>query len=58
MVRAVPGDPAKIVSGMNATSEEIELNRIRLGLDKPALTQYFTFMGKFVPPKYYIAVDH
>jgi ABC-type dipeptide/oligopeptide/nickel transport system permease component len=46
LVRAIPGDPAKIVSGMNATDAEIELNRIRLGLDKPPVVQYFVFLGK------------
>ena len=36
MLRMTPGDPAAIIAGDNANSEQVALIRNRLGLDKPA----------------------
>ena len=44
IVRLVPGDPVKNMLGMNATEEQITLTRAELGLDKPLLQQYVTYM--------------
>jgi ABC-type dipeptide/oligopeptide/nickel transport system permease component len=42
----VPGDPVKIMFfGRSASQEAIEAMRRDLGLDKPLLTQYFTYIG-------------
>ena len=46
MVRLVPGDPARMVASIEASTEQVELIRARLGLDKPPVTQYFIFMGQ------------
>lgn len=49
MVRvAVPGDPALVLAGERATPQMIEQIRINLGLDKPVLTQFVTFLGNAV----------
>lgn len=43
-VRFIPGDPARMVAGPDATAQDIELTRQALGLDKPAAVQYFDYM--------------
>lgn len=40
LVHMIPGDPAITISGENATAEQIEATRVRLGLDDPVMTQY------------------
>lgn len=45
-VRMIPGDPARLMAGPQATPEEIELVRQDLGLDKPPLQQYLGYMNK------------
>ena len=44
MVRLIPGDPAQIVAGTNATLEDIQSIRQKLSLDKPLVEQYFIYM--------------
>ena len=44
LVRIVPGDPAQVILGDQASREAIEALRGRLGLDKPIIAQYVTFM--------------
>ncbi|MBQ1810005.1 MAG: ABC transporter permease [Erysipelotrichaceae bacterium] len=39
-----PGDPAEIAAGPSATMEEIELMRQYLGLDRPFIVQYGTYL--------------
>lgn len=43
-IRAVPGDPAIIMAGQNATPEQLAALRERFGLDEPLVTQY----GKWI----------
>jgi peptide/nickel transport system permease protein len=45
LVRIVPGDPAQVILGDQASREAIEAMRVRLGLDKPVWQQYATFLG-------------
>ena len=40
LVRIVPGDPAQVILGDQASREAIEAMRARLGLDKPVWQQY------------------
>jgi peptide/nickel transport system permease protein len=40
MLRLTPSDPAAIIAGDNATSEQVAEIRKRLGLDQPILTQF------------------
>lgn len=48
LVLVVPGDPAVTLAGDNATEEQIELIRARLGLDKPVVEQYLDWLGGVV----------
>ncbi len=41
----IPGDPARLVAGKDATLEEVMNIRSELGLDKPIVEQYVTYMG-------------
>ncbi|MGF1597138.1 MAG: ABC transporter permease [Acidimicrobiales bacterium] len=45
MVHLVPGDAASAVAGDNATPEQIEAARVRLGLDQPIWMQYIDWVG-------------
>lgn len=43
-IHLIPGDPARLMAGKNATSIEIEAIRKEHGLDKPLLEQYVVYM--------------
>lgn len=43
-IRLIPGDPARMVAGEDASIETIQNIRSQLGLDKPILTQYADYM--------------
>ena len=45
LVRIVPGDPALVVLGDQATPDALQAMREKLGLDQPVLTQYITYLG-------------
>lgn len=47
-VRMVPGDPAAVIAGDAATPEVKERIRREMGLDRPLIPQYMTFLGKAV----------
>lgn len=40
----IPGDPAQLLAGQDASVEDIENTRIKLGLDKPLYVQYWSFV--------------
>jgi peptide/nickel transport system permease protein len=44
MVRAIPGDPAQLLLGQNATQEQVAQLRAQMGLDKPVIVQYVVFL--------------
>jgi peptide/nickel transport system permease protein len=48
MVRAIPGDPAQIMLGQQATQEQVQHVRENMGLDKPILVQYGLFLKNAV----------
>jgi peptide/nickel transport system permease protein len=43
--RLAPGDVAVTLAGANPTPESIEAIRVRLGLDRPEIVQYFDWIG-------------
>lgn len=45
VARVMPGDPAQVIMGDQASAEAIQALRARLGLDRPLYVQYFEFMG-------------
>ncbi|MGD9287829.1 MAG: ABC transporter permease [Desulfobacterales bacterium] len=44
----LPGDPAQIILGINATPETLANLRAELGLDQPFTTQYFQWIGNLL----------
>jgi peptide/nickel transport system permease protein len=44
----LPGDPAQIILGINATPETLANLRAELGLDRPFTTQYLEWIGNLV----------
>lgn len=45
LVRLVPGDPAAVMLGDQASAEALAALRAQLGLDRPVLEQYLAFLG-------------
>ncbi|MGF6233572.1 glutathione transport system permease protein [Inquilinus ginsengisoli] len=45
-VRMLPGDPARIMAGPQATQDAVDGMRARLGLDQPFLLQYGLFLSR------------
>jgi len=45
-VRAIPGDPARVLLGGDANAEAIEALRQEMGLNQPLYVQYFRWMGR------------
>ena len=48
MMRLAPGDAAVMALPDFASEEQIELMRVKLGLDKPLITQYFIYLGNIL----------
>ena len=46
MLRLSAADPAAIIAGDNATTEEIQDIRVKLGLDQPVLVQFGVWLTK------------
>ena len=44
LVRLGGGDPARLMLSETATEEEVEVQREKMGLDKPYVEQYITYM--------------
>ncbi|MDN3495407.1 ABC transporter permease [Planococcus sp. APC 4015] len=40
-----PNDPARTIAGVQATNDQVELVRERLGLNLPVIERYFLYMG-------------
>ncbi len=48
LVQLIPGDAARTAAGRNATAEQVEVVRVRLGFDQPLIVQYWRFLGRVV----------
>ena len=46
MVHLIPGDPAALIAGTDATRADVENVRQSLGLDRPLPAQYANFVGR------------
>ncbi|WP_188455806.1 glutathione ABC transporter permease GsiC [Virgibacillus oceani] len=44
-VHLIPGDPARLVAGQDATLQDVEVVRQELGLNQPIHIQYFNFIS-------------
>ncbi len=45
MIHLTPGDPARLMLGEGAPTEQLEALRTRMGLDQPLPVQYVTWLG-------------
>ena len=48
LLRLTAGDPAAIIAGDNATSQDVAAIRARLGLDRPLVEQFTIWLGRVV----------
>lgn len=48
MLRVLPGDPARVLAGLNASEDQVARLRDELGLDDSLLTQYWGFISGVV----------
>ncbi|SDY31056.1 peptide/nickel transport system permease protein [Modestobacter sp. DSM 44400] len=48
MLRVLPGDPARVLAGLNASEEQVAQIRQQLGLDESLLSQYWHFISGVV----------
>ncbi len=46
LIRLIPGDPARLVLGLQASEEEVQRLRVQLGLDQPLPVQYARFLAR------------
>ena len=44
MLRVLPGDPARVLAGLNASEEQVAQIRAQLGLDESLPAQYWQFI--------------
>lgn len=45
IIQLVPGDPARVILGVQANEESVAALRERLGLNRPVVVQYFSWLG-------------
>ncbi len=48
LLRLTPGDPASIIAGASATTQEVVEIRAKLGLDRPIIAQFFVWIGNML----------
>ena len=48
LMQMIPGDPAAVMLGANATPEQIEILRESWGLNQPILVQFVRYLGNFL----------
>jgi len=48
ILRLIPGDPARLIAGLQASEEDVNRIRHEWGLDRPLIVQYGIFLNNFV----------
>ena len=48
LIHLIPGDPAKVILGDQATPEAVERLREQMGLNQPLIFQYLRWMGNIL----------
>jgi peptide/nickel transport system permease protein len=48
VIRVIPGDPALVIAGLDASQKDIDAIRVKLGTDKPVMTQYADWLWDIV----------
>ena len=57
LLHLVPGDPAEVLGGAEATKEDVERIRREYGLDRPLLVQYLQFAANAVRGDFGISIQ-
>jgi peptide/nickel transport system permease protein len=48
IVQLIPGDPARVSLGLQATEEKVETRRETMGLNRPVMEQYLSWVGNAI----------
>lgn len=48
VIRVIPGDPAHVIAGIDASDSDIQAIRAKLGTDKPILSQYVEWLWQIL----------
>ena len=48
VIRVIPGDPALVIAGVDASAEDIAAIRAKIGTDRPLTVQYFDWLWQVV----------
>lgn len=48
IIHFIPGDPAQAMAGPGVSAEDVEKIRVSMGLDRPLVEQYITWMGDII----------
>ena len=56
IMQMVPGDPALLIAGEEASKETVEQIRHQLGLDKPFIMQYFSYIGNILQGDFGVSI--
>ena len=48
IIHFIPGDPAEAMAGPGVSKEDVEMLRVSMGLDKPLIEQYTTWIGNII----------
>lgn len=56
IMQMVPGDPALLIAGEGASRETVEQIRHQLGLDKPFIMQYFSYIGNILQGDFGVSI--
>jgi ABC-type dipeptide/oligopeptide/nickel transport system permease component len=46
VIRVIPGDPALVIAGVDASAEDVAAIRARIGTDRPLSAQYFDWLWR------------
>ncbi|MDR0490977.1 MAG: ABC transporter permease [Oscillospiraceae bacterium] len=58
VIRQIPGDPAAVMLGRNATNEQIEIYRASHGLDKSAIEQFWIALENLFRGDFGVSLSH
>jgi peptide/nickel transport system permease protein len=48
ITKLIPGDEAQVAAGRYATPDQVEVMRVKLGLDQPMIQQFIAYLGRVV----------
>jgi len=57
LIHLIPGDPASVMLGADATEEDLNAIRQELGLEKPIATQFGLWLGKVIKGDFGISIQ-